>query len=464
MLLIDLENNSPYQITFYNFCKKCLDNNPYINLLVFHNIGNNHYDEEFYKNIKNNQKINIPNLSQILYENTEEKIEVNINSIINSFFDCSKFMLYEGYDNNNNLIYFNASLEKLQEQELNRIFLNENKIYLLNLKYENIQVKYTRNDDHLIIKNNNKMLEQYVYYKPLKFFSQLINSKNVKKLTISGYNYKISEINNPKINIFSINTLNSFSINNCICKKDEFYNNIFDEFINAKYLIISGYLDELAKYITIKNLKKIKFYSKDYDETKIKNIEKKCKKKNIILEIIDTKKNNKYEIEEDVEKEYFDKENNVEEKNKNINKPKPKIIKEKKLINKVFKSDILIEEEYRKFLLKFFTKKYNFQRIYYAWSSNSDTIYNFYYYLRHIEKFLMIIETKEGNIFGCFIDKNNKDNNFIFNILTEELIYDNKLEMECQYYGSNQKIFIKNHFFWSIIFFILIIINIFQTN
>ena len=113
MLLIDLENNSPYQITFYNFCKKCLDNNPYINLLVFHNIGNNHYDEEFYKNIKNNQKINIPNLSQILYENTEEKIEVNINSIINSFFDWSKFMLYEGYDNNNNLIYFNESLENL---------------------------------------------------------------------------------------------------------------------------------------------------------------------------------------------------------------------------------------------------------------------------------------------------------------------------------------------------------------
>ena len=162
------------------------------------------------------------------------------------------------------------------------MFLNENKVYLLKLKYENIQIKYKRNDNHLIIKNYNKMLEQFVYYKPFKFFSQLINSKNIRKLTINGYNYKISEINNPKINILSINALNSFSVNNCILKKNELDNDNFEKLINLKYLIISGYLDDLAKYITIKNLKKIKFYSKEYDEAKVKKIEKKCKKKNII--------------------------------------------------------------------------------------------------------------------------------------------------------------------------------------
>ena len=419
-------------------------------MLIFHNIGNNNYDEEFYKNIKNNPKINMPNLSQILYENnSEEKIEIDINSIFNSFFDCSKSMFYEGYGNNNNLIYFNISLEKFQEFELNRIFLNENKIYILNLKYENIQIKYKRNDNYLIIKNNNKMLEQYVYYKPLKFFSNLIKAlKNLKKLAISGYNYNVSDINNPKINILSINTLNSFSVNKCIRKKNELdLNDNFEKFIHLKYLIISGYLEELGKYTTIKNLKKIKFYAKDYDESKIKIIEKKYKKKNIILEVIDSKKITKYENEEDIEKEYYDKEDNNDEKNeiKIINKPKPKIIKEN-IISYDFDSDIL-DEDQKKFLLQVFRKKYNFKRIYHAWTSPS-TLYNLNYNLGRISKSLMIIETKEGNIFGFFLDKNNKDKNFVFNILTKELIYDNKLQIECQfYYGGVPKIFVKNHFY-----------------
>ena len=40
-------------------------------------------------------------------------------------------IFYEGYGNNNNLIYFTVTLEQLQEYELNRIFLNDNKKILL---------------------------------------------------------------------------------------------------------------------------------------------------------------------------------------------------------------------------------------------------------------------------------------------------------------------------------------------
>ena len=458
VLLIDLENNSPYQITFYNFCKKCLDNNPFINMLIFHNIGKNNHDEEFYKNINNNPKINMPNLSQILYENnTEEKIEININSFFNWFFDCSKFMLYEGYDSSKNLIYFNATLEKIQEHELNRIFLNQNEIYLFNLKYENIQIKYKRNDNHLIIKSNNKMLEEYVCYKPLIFFSSIIqNLKNLKKLTISGFNYKISEINNPKINILSINALNSFSVDNCVSKTNKFdFNDNFEKFVKLKYLIISGYLDELAKYITIKNLKKIKFYAKDYNESKVKKIEIKYKKKNIILEIIDSKKtNNKYENEEEIEKEYCEKEDNDdddEEKNKNknkiiINMPKPKIIKE----NNDFDSDILVEEEQKKFLLRFFSKKKNFKRVYSSWCSIDDRVSSLYWKFVNVfnsSSVLFIIETKQGNIFGFFLKKKmdyKSNNNFLFNILTQEVIYDDNLEIEYYY---KDKFTVRNHFY-----------------
>ena len=193
--------------------------------------------------------------------------------------------------------------------------------------------------------------------------------------------------------------------------------------------------------------KKIKFYAKDYDEKKVKNIEKKCKKKKIILEIIDSKKNNKYENEEEIEKEYYDKEeDNAYETNKNINIPKPKIIKEK-IINTILNSNIL-EIKQEKFLLSFFNKRYNFNRIYYAWSSYSNHINNLYSLLEKTIKSLMIIETKEGNIFGFFLDKKEKNNSFIFSILTEELVYDDKLEIDIEaHYNANAKFYLKNYFY-----------------
>ena len=61
---------------------------------------------------------------------------------------------------------------------------------------------------------------------------------------------------------------------------------------------------------------------------------------------------------------------------------------------------------------------------------------------------LIIIETKEGSIFGCYIDRKKYDKNFIFNILTKELIYDKNLEIEFQlYYNSTPKFIVKNHFY-----------------
>ena len=453
ILLIDLENNSPYQNHFYNFCKICLDNNPYINMLIFHNIGNNNYDEEFYKNIKNNPKIILPNLIQILYENNSDEIkeEININSILDSFFDCSKYMLYEGYNNNKNLIYYNATLEKIQENELNRIFLNENKIYILNLKYENTQIKYNRNDNHLIIKNNNKMLEQYVYYKPLKFFSEMMkNLKDLKKLTINGYNYKLSEINNPNISILSINSLNSFSINNCKRKNETAFNDNFAKFINLKYLIISGSLDEIKDIIINDKLKKIKFYAKDYDDKKVKKLEQKYKKKNINIEIINVTKNNKYENEEEIEKEYYENEENNEEKNnKNILIKKEKKIEKTFNIKNCFNSQILIENEQYQFLLKgichvFPNKRFtetNFKRIYQS-INTLDNITYLYSKYEVTSKFLIIIKTKEGNIFGIFQNKNNNSLDFIFNILTKEIIYG-----IFNIYKSNSKFYVYNHFY-----------------
>jgi hypothetical protein len=108
ILLIDLENNNPYQKIFYDFCKKFLENNQNISMIVFHRIGNNNNnnDENFDKN--NLTKIIIPNLTEIYYErDINDKNYINqIYEFIETFFDIKKLcMIYEGYDDKNNLNY-----------------------------------------------------------------------------------------------------------------------------------------------------------------------------------------------------------------------------------------------------------------------------------------------------------------------------------------------------------------------
>jgi hypothetical protein len=160
IILIDLEYNSPYQKIFYDFCKAFLDNNENINMIIFHGIGNINYDDKFDKNLK---KIIIPNISDIFYEReiNEKNSNNQIYTFIESFFDIKKLvMVYEGYDDNNNLNYLNISSNNILEDEINRIFLDEQKVYSFHLKREKIQIKYNRKKNHLLIKNNNNIKEK----------------------------------------------------------------------------------------------------------------------------------------------------------------------------------------------------------------------------------------------------------------------------------------------------------------
>ena len=128
ILLIDLEYNSPYQKIFYDFCKTYLDNNENINMIIIHGIGNINHDDKFDKNLK---KIIIPNISDIFYEReiNEKNNNNQVFGFIDSFFDISKLtMVYEGYDDNNNLNYLNISSNSILEDEINRIFLDEKKV------------------------------------------------------------------------------------------------------------------------------------------------------------------------------------------------------------------------------------------------------------------------------------------------------------------------------------------------
>jgi len=334
ILLIDFEHNSPYQKNFYYFCKKYLDNNPNINMLVFHKIGNNNNDEYFQNN--NNEKIALPNLTQVFYEkNNKDKNnnDINIYNFIKKFFYINKFLIYEGLDDKNNINYLNLSFKNMQEDEINRIFLDENRISILNLKKENIQIKYNRIKNHLIINNNNNRLktqESKDLNISISFFSNLIRGiYNLQKLTINGFDFSFYDLINSNIISLSINSLSEFAsknfkhINNYNSKDYENDWKQFNSFQylqlfkNLKYITISGNLKLLEEIITNlgknKNMQKIKFYTSENDKNKFTNIQKKLKFKNITLEIVKTNTNNniKYENEEKIEEvKYFDDQDN----------------------------------------------------------------------------------------------------------------------------------------------------------
>ena len=223
IFLIDLENNSPYQKIFYDFCKTFLDNNENINMIIFHGIGNINYDDKFDKNLK---KIIIPNISDIFYEReiNEKNSNNQIYTFIETFFDLKKLvMVYEGYDDNNNLNYLNISSNNILEDEINRIFLDEQKVYSFHLKREKIQIKYNRKKNHLLIMNNNNINEKekknLCNNLPLSFFSNIIRGlNNLQKLTINGFDFSFYDIINNNISVLSINSLNEFASKKMIGK------------------------------------------------------------------------------------------------------------------------------------------------------------------------------------------------------------------------------------------------------
>ena len=371
IILIDLENNSPYQKIFYDFCKTYLDNNENINMIIFHGIGNTNYDDKFDKNLK---KITIPNISDIFYEreNNEKNSNNHIYTFIEAFFDISKLiMVYEGYDDNNKLNYLNITSNNILEDEINRIFLDDQKVCSLHLKCEKIQIKYNRKNNHLLINNNNniKEKEKLSYNLPLSFFSNVIRGlNNLQKLTINGFDFRFYDIINNNISVLSINALNEFASKNFkhINKynKKDFENDWKDFksyeylqlFQNLKYFIISEkfqFLQELPQYLQKNNcIKKIRFYtSEKVDEKKLSKIKNEIIMKDICLELVQANKENmKYENEEKEEENFY-------EKNKIIYNPKKKFIQNKNWFDS-FNSQILqkLGIDYIKRIISFFSK------------------------------------------------------------------------------------------------------------
>jgi len=471
ILYINFENNSPFQQKIIEFFGNYVHKNKNINTIVINNLGNMNYDKRCYDKMKEQQKIKIPNLEQIIYDNNifqDSKNDINneIKYFISSLFDIEKLLTYEGYDNNNNLVYFNI-FQKITSNEIKRVFKENKNIVSIKLVFENMEIKYEKNNKHLSVINIGKKGKEYLYYTPIKYFGELIkNFEDLKELTIDGFDFELKDILNKNIISLNINNLNYETLS-------EISNNIQKNKSNLKN--INFYLKDSSNNNTDKIIKKLK---KKNITLKIINFEKKENKKknnNIKEEENEDYEDNEYEEDEDDENEYYDKYDDYDDeivlcniktsggggKNKKNPKNAYDIICHDKNDDKIGlyniktnesggknsknKHDIICKNVNSEILnsQNLSIIKKGFQSIYYnnkiksikftikyRASLDGNTLKDFIAFNLYDKNILLVVETNTNQIFGAYgyLKKNENllnSNNFFFNIKNEELIKDN---------------------------------------
>ena len=236
ILYLNFFNNSPYQTNFAYFCEKYLNLNNNINIILIDNIGENNKEKDFFKNNTNLNKIKLPNLKSIIYENditsnknkndgnnefsnelnkqiynfslinaydnfkileNEDMIfdRFNIKTFVDDFFDYSGLSTYEGYDYNNILIYLNI-IEKIPNNELYRIFFIEDKICKLKLNNEKKYIKFDKINNKLtLIKHNSEKEKEKQIKCHINTFDEFLNILNQKKIKNKNIKDKNGNIN-----------------------------------------------------------------------------------------------------------------------------------------------------------------------------------------------------------------------------------------------------------------------------
>ena len=128
-LYLDFEKDSPFQSNVIYFYEKYIKHNKNINTIIVNNIGNYNFSEQCFLNMKKNvNKVKLTFINEIIYQkNIETKKDKkskkknknenmnndDIKNFINIFFDLNNVFIYEGYDINNNIVFFNINNKKI---------------------------------------------------------------------------------------------------------------------------------------------------------------------------------------------------------------------------------------------------------------------------------------------------------------------------------------------------------------
>ena len=206
---------------------------------------------------------------------------IQIKIFIDNFFDLSNFNIYEGYNDENTLIYLKI-VKNISIDELYRIFFIQSKISFLILRKENIKIKYNRNKKELYLIYNVNEKENQLSYKIESF---------------NEFCYKLHEIMDLYLNngeILNIENIHYDNTKKKIKEKNDNINFLNSEIITEEkeFSLLNEGISEIENIDNIELLKFNLIYRAKSDKNKIETIIDKIGKNKYMLIIIKTNKGN----------------------------------------------------------------------------------------------------------------------------------------------------------------------------
>ena len=294
------------------------------------------------KKLLNNEKINekeleikLNDIKEFCFiseqpENCKNLIDIILPSNSN---DNNNNYIYEGYDKNNNLIYYRRGLENIQSFDLIELFHYNKIITKIKLIKEQIIINYIEERTKLEILNIGQKKSELSSIlgnriKITHFTPFIYNQKNLEEIKINNFDYQLKDINNSNLKIISINFEKEASTMKYKNIKDDTENDLLKTFPMLNILNIGGDYNWLLN-LKMKNIpKNINIIAKNQDK-KILKFQKKLKKIgiDINIEYLNIDEENLSEIE--IEQEEEDEDNFDFKVNNNYSGPSKNVYKEK---------------------------------------------------------------------------------------------------------------------------------------
>ena len=279
------------------------------------------------------------NHSELINEKVENKIQINLQNIKEFEFITNESMnslelinnivlpekekdinIYEGYDNNGNLILYRKGITYIQSFDLIDLFKYNKALTKINMIKENIEINYNEERTKLEILNISPYkteLDDIINDKiKIRHFEQFIyNQNSLKELTIKYFDYQFKYLENKNINVLTINYDKDMSILKYKKIKDdkiEPQKELIKLFPSLTKLNIGGncqWLLDMTLNDIPPNLKTINIIT-DKHNKKLSKLKQKLNKKGkeMIIEYINNndEKNNEEEEEEEAEYDEHD--------------------------------------------------------------------------------------------------------------------------------------------------------------
>ena len=310
ILIINNTNAPLKRENFYNFIDYMMNNENIEFIFVINHNKIVSDDNEEKKEKEKNDKINLSKIKEFSFISEQN---CDIKNLIDQFiFNNEKTCyIYEGYDLDNNLIYYRIGETQIKSFDLIDLFKNNKILERIEFIKENIVVKYNieRTNLQILYKGLAKLdsVLNNIYFMPIKAFSKFIRlQNNLIELRINRFDFSFQDILNDNIQILNINYEKELSTLEYKNNNPEGKLNLFPNLVVLNLGSEQNYIKFFKKEEIPKNFKKaniiLKYCNKGDFISKLKNKFKKYKKE---LNIERIGSNNHDDIEnEDEEDEY----------------------------------------------------------------------------------------------------------------------------------------------------------------